>query len=192
MITVDFTVEGASIAAKTPSLASGTAGAVYARFATDGAYTGLAKTAVFRVGKRIFLQPLTEGKCLFPAEVTARAGTVYVGLFATDGTRTLTTVFCGVHFDAGVPTSGERAANYTPGLYEQFAAKFARFEKMRATAKTGEEAAVAVTEQDGGLCLAFTLPRGEKGESYTLTAADRAQIVAAVLEALPAAEEAVF
>lgn len=172
MIQVRFTVRGAEICAAAPTVASGSANTVEACFDTDGSFAGLAQSAIFRVGTRTYLQPVFSGKCLFPAEATAFVGRVYVGLFGTDGVRTVTTVFCPVEILQGVPTAGKSAENYTPSLYEQFAARFARVENMTATAEAGDAASVTVTEADGALRLHFTVPR------YTLTEADKAELCA--------------
>lgn len=181
MIHINFIVQGAKISASAPPVASGSAEAVEARFSTDGTFAGMALTAVFRAGTRTYLQPIFSGKCLFPAEVLALPGRVYVGLFGTDGVSTVTTAFCAVDIEQGVPTAGENAENHTPSLYEQFAAKFARIENMTVTAESGENASVTVADADGALRLHFTLPRGER---YTLTEADKTEIRTYVTDAI--------
>lgn len=191
-MTVTIQADGCRLAAQQPILADGTAGAVRVRFTMDADWAGLALTAVFRTSRGAILMPLTNGECDLPAEATEKCGNVLVGVFGTDGTRTLTSTFCRLRISPGVPTDGETAENYTPGLYEQFAAKFARFENMTADAAAGETANVAVQEKDGALHLHFTLPKGDKGDLYVLSEADKAEIAAQVLAALPAAEEATF
>lgn len=166
-MTVEFRAMGAELTVSQPTLASGSAGTVRARFATDAEWAGLALTAVFRTPRGDILMPLSDGWCDFPAVATAKCGSVLVGLFGTDGNRTLTTVFCRVQLFSGTPVEGEEAENYTPGLYEQFAAKFARFEKMTATAERGEEAAVTASDSGDVFHLHFTLPKGDKGDAFT-------------------------
>ncbi|MBQ9133725.1 MAG: hypothetical protein IJX64_04255 [Clostridia bacterium] len=182
-MTVTIKADGSRLTAEQPVLADGTAGAVRVRFALDDIWAGLAVTAVFRTPRGDILMPLTDGACALPAEATEKCGNVLVGVFGTDGVRTLTSTFCRLRISQGVPTEGETAKNYTPGLYEQFAAKFARFENMTVTVDKGEEAAVAVEEADGALRLHFTLP---SDDSYVLTQADKQEIAAAVLNELPA------
>ena len=162
---VTITADGSRLTVQQPILADGTAGSVRVRFCMDADWAGLTLTAVFRTPRGDILMPLTDGACDLPAAATEKCGSVLVGVFGTDGTRTLTSTFCRLRISPGVPTEGEAAENYTPGLYEQFAAKFARFENMTADAVAGDEANVAVQEKDGALYLHFTLPQGEKGDT---------------------------
>ncbi|MBQ5389936.1 MAG: collagen-like protein [Clostridia bacterium] len=162
---ITIRTDGCRLAAEQPVIADGTVGVVRVRFCTDAFWSGLALSAVFRTHCGDILMPLTNGECDLPGEVTEKCGDALVGLFGTDGTRTLTSVFCRVHVARGVPTDGEAAQNYTPGLYEQFAAKFARFENLTVSAEEGAEAAVTKEDTGTGIALRFTLPRGEKGDT---------------------------
>lgn len=162
---INIHTEGSLLQVEQPVLAGGSAGMARVRFCTDGLWAGLALTAIFRTHRGDILMPLTNGECALPAEATAKCGDVLVGLFGSDGTRTQTSVFCRLRVSPGVPTEGEPAENYTPGLYEQFSAKFARVENMTADAVEGENAAVQMQEKDGALHLQFTLPKGKDGHT---------------------------
>ena len=162
---VTIKTDGCRLTAEQPIIADGSAGTVRVRFCPDDSWAGLTLTAVFRTPRGDYLMPLTNGECTLPAEVTNTCGNVLVGVFGTDGTRTLTSVFCRMHISPGVPTEGEAAANYTPGLYEQFAAKFARFENMTATVETGDVPTVEVEHTSDAVALHFTLPKVEQGDT---------------------------
>ena len=164
-MTVTIKADGSRLTAEQPVLADGTAGAVRVQFALDDSWAGLAVTVVFRTPRGDILMPLTDGACALPAEATEKCGNVLVGVFGTDGVRTLTSTFCRLRISQGVPTEGETAKNYTPGLYEQFAAKFARFENMTVDAVGGDKAGVTAETTGTAIKLHFTLPRGDKGEA---------------------------
>lgn len=164
---LEFKTSGTALAVseeKDKKLTAGMAGMARARFITDPLWAGLVMTAVFQKDRKVILSPLTNGCCDIPAEMTATCGTLRVGLFGTDGERTLPSVFAAVRVYPAVPTDGEAAENYTPSLYEQFAVKFARVENMTVSAEAGESAAVTAADKDGALHLTFTLPKGDKGE----------------------------
>lgn len=145
------------------ALTAGLAGIAEAVFTTDALWHGLALTAVFTRGGRTVLMPLANGRCRIPHEMTAESGMFFVGLLGSDGVRSLPSVLASVRVYAATPTDGERAENYTPSLYEQFAARFGRIENMTVRAADGETASVTAREADGALCLDFTLPRGKAG-----------------------------
>ena len=195
MITVDVNVIGSDIIAKAPLIASGTAGKIRVRFNFDGEWQGLAKTAVFHSSRGDILVPLVGDACEIPAAAMAKCGDIRFGVFGTDGEMTLTTVFCVVKVGMGVPTSGEDAVNYVPSIYEQFAAKFAKFENMSADASEGEIADATLTDSGEKMRLSITIPRGENGKNgadgYTpvrgtdyWTDADIAQIKSYVNDAI--------
>ncbi len=146
-------------------LTAGMAGTLTAVFDTDPLWAGLALTAVFAGSGHLLLAPLENGRCTVPHEVLSHSGTLRVGLFGTDGERTLPSVYVPLRVHPAVPTDGETAENYTPSLYEQFAARFARVENLTVSAEEGEAASVTADDRDGALHLAFTLPRG--ADAYT-------------------------
>lgn len=165
MITVNIIANGAELATQQPTIADGSVGGMTARFCTDSLWHGLALTAVFRTPSGDILMPLDNGKCDIPYEATENCGDVQIGLFGTDGYRTLTSVFCPFTVSPGTPTDGESAKNYTPSLYEQFAARFDKVESFSVSAEAGEDADVVKTESASGINLHFTLPKGDKGDT---------------------------
>ncbi len=165
MLVIDVTLKGSEIELSQPIVASGTAGKVGLCFSFDEKWQGLAKTAVFVLPRGNLLVPLDGDRCIFPAEALAKSGRVKLGVFGTDGENTLTSLFGAVNIEHGAAAKGIRATNYTPSLYEQFSAKFSKFEKMSVIAECGDEAAATLAESDGKMVLNITLPRGEKGDT---------------------------
>lgn len=164
MLVIDVTLKGSEIELSQPIVASGTAGKVVLCFSFDEKWQGLAKTAVFVLPRGNLLVPLDGDRCIFPAEALAKSGRVKLGVFGTDGENTLTSLFGAVNVEHGALAKGTRAVNYTPSLYEQFSAKFSKFENMSVIAECGYEAAATFAESDGKMVLNLTLPRGEKGD----------------------------
>ncbi len=164
MITVSIIVNGAEIELSQPVIADGSAGGITASFCTDSLWHGLALTAVFRTEDGDILMPLENGKCEIPYEATENCGEVLVGLFGTDGYRTLTSLFCPLNISPGTPTNGEEAKNYTPSIYEQFSARFAKIENFSVSYDAGDVAAVQKIDNGDGFELHFTVPKGDKGD----------------------------
>ena len=197
MITVNIITKGAELGIEQPTIADGTAGGMVAKFCTDSLWYGLALTAVFRTAVGDILMPLKNNECEVPFEATENCGEVLVGLFGTDGYRTLTSVFTKLNISPGTPTGGEEAKNYAPSLYEQFSARFERVENMTVTAETGQDASVVRSDSGNAVNLHFVIPKGDrgdkgikgdkgdkgdrgekgdKGDSYTLTEDDKKEI----------------
>ncbi|MBE6680064.1 MAG: hypothetical protein E7598_06040 [Ruminococcaceae bacterium] len=164
MLVIDVKVKGCEIELSQPTIASGMAGKAILHFHFDSEWQGLAKTAVFNLPRGNVLIPLDDDVCVFPTEVLAKSGSYRLGVFGTDGDNTLASVFCSVRVEHGAAVKGSSAANYTPDLYEQFSAKFAKFENMSATAAEGEAVGATISEVDGKKVLNIIVPRGKDGE----------------------------
>ena len=188
MIIVKIKASGAVLTPTQPVVTSGSGGTVRVCFEFDGEWQGLAKTAVFYTPHGNVFQVLENGACEFPAKALESAGDIKVGVFGTDGERTLTSLLCRVRVSQGTTKNAERAANFAPGIYEQLSAKIDKVENIAAVAEYGEEAAAEIKDVDGVITLFLTLPRGEKGEqgekgdSYVLTDADKSEIAKEVSE----------
>lgn len=182
MITVKIKASGVTLTPAQPVVTSGSAGTVLCEFEFDGEWQGLAKTAVFYTARGNFFVVIEDGKCTFPAAALCSAGDVKIGVFGTDGTRTLTSLLCKVRVSQGTTATAERAENYVPSMYEQLYAKLEKVENLEVCAAYGDEAAAQFLDEDGELTLYLTLPRGEqgekgdKGDNYIITEADKAEI----------------
>lgn len=186
MLGIDVKVKGCEIEISQPLVASGTAGKVVLNFLFDAEWQGLAKTAIFNLARGNLLVPLEKDSCILPSEVLAKSGSYKLGVFGTDGESTLATHFCLLRVEHGAAANGTRAVNYSPSLYEQFSARFAKFENISAKAASGEAASAFLAEENGKLVLSLTLPRGEQGlagkdgADYILTDEDKADIAALI------------
>ena len=160
---INVKADGCRLFADQPVIASGSVGTVNVRFCFDPLWADYQKSAVFRVGGKKYTMLLAGDTCTFPQEALQRSGEVHLGLVGVRGGKTLTSTMCRLVVSPGAPKNGQESENYTPGLYEQFAAKFSKFENMTATAVQGTETKVSVTSDDTAVRLDFTLQRGERG-----------------------------
>ena len=168
---INIRAYGCRLSADQPVIASGSVGTVDVRFCFDPLWADYQKSAVFRVGGKKYTMLLDGDVCAFPQEALQRSGEVYVGLVGVRGGKTLTSTMCRLVVSPGAPKNGQESENYTPGLYEQFASKFSKFENMTATAVQGTETKVSVTSDDTSMRLNFTLQKGERG-AQGITGAD--------------------
>lgn len=165
-MTITAEVKGCTIALRQPPLASGTVGAATVAFHFDADWDGTVRTAVFRTHGKNVLVLLENDCCALPPEAAA-GGDVLLGAFGVCGEKTLTTPFCRLAVAKGVPTAGDAADGVTPSLGAQLLAAYGRLTAATAEAAAGSAAAVRVTEDGGGLHFAFTLPKGDKGDTGT-------------------------
>lgn len=163
-MTITAEVKGCTIALRQPPLASGTVGAATVAFHFDADWDGTVRTAVFRTHGKNVLVLLENDRCALPPEAAA-GGDVLLGAFGVCGEKTLTTPFCRLAVAKGVPTAGDAADGVTPSLGAQLLAAYGRLTAATAEAAAGNAAAVRVTEDGGGLHFAFTLPKGDKGDT---------------------------
>lgn len=163
-MTITAEVKGCTIALRQPPLASGTVGAATVAFHFDADWDGTVRTAVFRTHGKNVLVLLENDRCALPPEAAA-GGDVLLGAFGVCGEKTLTTPFCRLAVAKGVPTAGDAADGVTPSLGAQLLAAYGRLTAATAEAAAGSAAAVRVTEDGGGLHFAFTLPKGDKGDT---------------------------
>ena len=176
MLSIDVKVNGCEIELSQPTVASGTIGKVILKFSFDSEWSGLAKTAVINIPRGNVFVPLENDSFILPSEVLAKSGSYKLGVFGTDGESTLSTHFCILYVSHGASGKGTRAVNVTPDLYEQFSARFAKFENMSVKAELGENAFASLFEEDGRMMLNLTLPRGEKGDAFTYSDFTAAQL----------------
>ncbi len=162
---INIRTDGSRLFADQPVIASGSVGTAAVQFTFDPLWAGYEKSALFRIGAKKYTVLLDKyGACIVPQEALQRSGDVYLGVVGVRGGKTLTSTMCRLVVSPGTPKDGEESENYTPGLYEQFAAKFAKFENMTATAVKGMDAGVSVSVGEAAVRLNFTLPKGDKGD----------------------------
>ena len=161
MIRIKIKTDGAKLRVLQPVVTSGSGGSVFVDFEFDGEWNGLDKTAVFSGGGKTYLVLVNDCRCEFPSELLSVSGNVKIGVFGTDGTRTLTSLFCNVKVSHGASCDGDTAENYTPSLHEQL---FAKINGITAVANGGELPEAKIVDSGGALVLHLTLPKGESGK----------------------------
>lgn len=167
MITVKIKAEGVILTAEKHMVTSGSVGTVTVEFDFDSAWNGLYKTAVFHTSAKKVFMTLDGNSCAFPPELLTCAGNVKVGVFGTDGEKTLTSLLCNIKVSHGTSKNADEAVNVSPDMYEQLYAKIGKFENVKAVAENGEEANAYLTDENGEITLHITLPNGEKGDAFT-------------------------
>lgn len=162
MIRIKIKTDGTKLTVMQPVVTSGSGGSVFVDFEFDSEWQGLNNTAVFSGGGKTYLALVVSGGCEFPSELLLVSGNVKIGVFGTDGMRTLTSLFCNVKISHGVPTDGAEAENYTPSLHEQL---YAQINAITAEAKAGVSPDAKIVNNDGALVLQLTIPKGDKGDT---------------------------
>ena len=181
---IEFIAKNRSaICAAEETLTSGSVG-VPVHFRFSQAWAGLGKTAVFREGERAVDVALTGDSCTVPPEMlTTPGGVLTIGVYGTDGTGAV--VIPTVYAQAGPILRGAEPAGIeptpqTPALIDQLLAA-----AQQARDAADEAEALAQSVRDDADSGAFD---GAPGAAYTLTAADKAEIVEAVLGEMTNAE----
>ena len=123
MITVKIRADGVVLTPEKHIVTSGSVGSVLVRFEFDSVWNGFYKTAVFYTqGKKVFMV-LSGDVCAFPPEMLLAAGSVKVGVFGTDGEKTLTSLLCSIKVSHGTCKNADKAKNVSPDMYEQLYAR---------------------------------------------------------------------
>lgn len=162
---------------------SGTVGAAL-RFEFDGAWDGLAKTAVFRFGSVTYDVPESEwmdGECVIPHECLAASGDeLMCGVYGVsqDGETVIPTVWVRLGYvQSGADPSGDKSTAPTLPVWAALKNAIGDLGDLDTTAKNTLVAAINEAAQNGGSTPV-------KGVDYW-TALDKAEIVAEVVSALP-------
>lgn len=162
---------------------SGTVGATL-RFEFDGAWDGLAKTAVFRFGSVTYDVPeseWTDGECVIPHECLAASGDeLMCGVYGVsqDGETVIPTVWVRLGYvQSGADPSGDGSTAPTLPVWAALKNAIGDLGDLDTTAKNTLVAAINEAAQSGGSTPV-------KGVDYW-TALDKAEIVAEVVSALP-------
>ena len=183
MTTVKISGATAS-AAEREVYTSGTVGAAL-RFEFDGAWDGLAKTAVFRFGSvtyDVLESEWTDGKCVIPHECLAASGDeLMCGVYGVsqDGETVIPTVWVRLGYvQSRADPSGDESTAPTLPVWAALKNAIGDLNDLDTTAKTTLVAAINEAAQNGGGAAPV------KGVDYW-TASDKAEIVAEVTAALP-------
>ncbi len=87
---LNFTVTGSRILCADNFLSADSVDFVYAAFTFDESWSGLVKSAIFRMGEKVYSVPLENNRCAVPHEVI-KEGVLFVSAFGVLGTTRATT-----------------------------------------------------------------------------------------------------
>ena len=180
-----YEVNGASIIlTEDEVLVAGSVKVHFAEFTFDESWdVYTAKVAVFKRGEIEREMQITDGKCEIPWEVLNERGSMQVGVYASTG-------------EARRPTLWAAPKTVQPGAASCEKSREPTSDKWQQVLKTIEQAEYAVTpyisdngnwfvgDRDTGIKA-----RGDDGDDYILTEADKAEIALTVLAALPNGDE---
>ena len=147
MITVKIKAEGVKLTPSQPTVTSGSFGSIRIDFAFDTEWQGLYKTAVFDTPRGRVCVLLEDDYCILPSEALECGGSVGVGVFGTDGERTLTSLQSAVRISCGTATDVSSAENYVPSMYEQLVERFAHLEEIPHEIERAIDEIIALEEQ---------------------------------------------
>lgn len=112
----------------TPVISSGNVN--YDRIVFDfcSRWDGYVKTAIFYRNKdEVYYQLLEGDSCLIPNEVLGEKGVVYIGVFGTQGDKTITSQVLTYRIQEGAVTEDLKPSDPTPDIYAQLVGRFAEF-----------------------------------------------------------------
>ena len=90
-------------------------------------WQGMTKSATFKKNHITYDVLLNNNSCIVPSEVLRSAGAFEVGVYGSDGQRTITSNLVSVEVVAGSPTDGLES-HVTPSMYEQIMDKIRSIE----------------------------------------------------------------
>ena len=169
-----------------PKIASGDRNSVQIQVSFGGKWSEYEKSAVFFTSRdrTVYEVLLSDNKCLVPHEVLAKTGELYIGVRGVDpdAGAVKTSTLVKYKIEKGAPVGDATSVEPTPDVYQQILAKLAEIkepEKIRVIVADYLTEHPPAPGKDGYTPV--------KGVDY-YTEADKAEMVTAVLEALPEAE----
>ena len=186
-----FNIEYVGRAVKSRSFDVATSGSVRtvtAAVAFDSTWADFpTKTAIFASGatvKQVLLD--AQNTCVVPWEVLERDGNLEIGVVGQNGGRIMPSVKTVVRIFEGIYTEGAVPGDPSPDIYEQIVQIMQETLSVAQSVRSDADAG-KFNGRDG-----LDGKDGRDGEDYVLTEDDKVEIVDAVLEALPAAEDYAF
>lgn len=171
---IQITCKGNSaICTRTERLTSGMVG-LQCEFVFDGAWDGLARTAVFLAGNEKRDVMLTGAICTVPWEVLKTAGyQLVIGVYGTnaEGTLVIPTVYamCG-GIASGADPGGEESTDPTLPVWGQLQGMIGNLSKLETDSKDNLVAAInEAAQRGGGSATAEKLGLVRIGKNLTIT-----------------------
>ena len=191
---------------KVISVLSGNVNSYLCRFEIETDFDGLTWFGVFRQGETVLRQPIINGKCVIPSEVTRPEKPLFIGCCATNGDEDelirVSTNWIKIDVETGAYSEAEFPEIPTPEFWETLA--------LKTVPVIGENGNWFIYDMAGGRYDDSGLPsrgvqgevgeKGEKGETgaagYTpqkgvdyWTENDKKEMVESVLLSLPNGDE---
>ncbi len=180
-----YEVNGASITlTEDEVLVAGSVKVHFAEFVFDeswDAYT--AKVAVFRRGDVEREMQIVDGKCEIPWEVLSERGSMQVGVYGSTGKVRRPTLWAVPKTVQPGAVSCEKSREPTPDKWQQVLATIEQAE-YAVTPRISDSGNWFVGDKDTGVKA-----RGDNGDDYILTEADKSEIAQLVLAVLSDGDE---
>ena len=135
----------------TPVISSGNVN--YDRIVFDfcSRWDGYAKTAIFYRNKdEVYYQLLENDSCLIPNEVLGDKGIIYLGVFGTQGDKTITSQVLTYRIQEGAVTEDLKPSDPTPDIYEQIVSRYNDYDTRLAYFENRFNGSVGDAEKLGG------------------------------------------
>lgn len=135
----------------TPVISSGNVNYDTISFDFCSRWDGYAKTAIFYRNKdEVYYQLLTNDACIIPNEVLRDKGYVYIGVFGTQGDKTITSQVLSYRIQEGAVTEDLKPADPTPDIYAQIISKYNDYDERLAYFENRFNGSVGDAEKLGG------------------------------------------
>ncbi|MBQ8249970.1 MAG: hypothetical protein IJY93_08885 [Clostridia bacterium] len=180
-----YEVNGASITLiEDEVLVAGSVKVHFAEFTFDESWDGYtAKVAVFKMDEIEREIQIVDGKCEIPWEVLSERGTMQAGVYGATGEVRRPTLWSTPKTVQPGAASCEKSREPTPDKWQQVLATIEQAE-YAVTPRISDSGNWFVGDKDTGIKA-----RGDDGDDYILTEADKAEIVQTVLAGLPDGDE---
>lgn len=166
------------------ALAAGAVKVHFAEFTFDATWDEYtSKVAVFKRGSEERESELENGKCEIPWEILIERGVMLVGVYGATSEKRRPTLWASPKVIEPGAQSCEKSRDPSPDKWQHVLKTIERL-TYNVTPHIGENGNWYVGDTDTGVKA-----RGDDGDDYILTAADKVEVVDSVLAALPDGDE---
>lgn len=135
----------------TPVISSGNVNYDTIHFDFCSRWDGYAKTAIFYRNKdEVYYQLLENDSCIIPNEVLGEKGVIYIGVFGTQGDKTITSQVLTYRIQEGAVTEDLKPSDPTPDIYAQIISRYNDYDTRLAYFEERFNGSVGDAEKLGG------------------------------------------
>ena len=135
----------------TPVISSGNVNYDTIHFDFCSRWDGYAKTAIFYRNKdEVYYQLLENDSCIIPNEVLGEKGVIYIGVFGTQGDKTITSQVLTYRIQEGAVTEDLKPSDPTPDIYAQIISRYNDYDTRLAYFENRFNGSVGDAEKLGG------------------------------------------